>query len=129
MLIRFNLGNFLSFSATEFGLSEEISMIADTKIKNKKRHIVDNDEIQLLKFAALYGKDITETKPYTNTFIAIIDCSFFLAYSISSLTVYPYFSAISFIAFLVFSSLFVEKNCSMKSVQDLCGINGGRIFE
>ena len=62
MLIRFNLGNFLSFSATEFGLSEEISMIADTKIKNKKRHIFDNDEIQLLKFAALYGKDITDTK-------------------------------------------------------------------
>lgn len=26
MLIRFNLGNFLSFSATEFGLSEEISI-------------------------------------------------------------------------------------------------------
>lgn len=62
MLIRFNLGNFLSFSATEFGLSEEFSMIADTKIKNKKRHIFDNDEIQLLKFAALYGKDITGTK-------------------------------------------------------------------
>lgn len=37
-------------------------MIADTKIKNKKRHIFDNDEIQLLKFAALYGKDITDTK-------------------------------------------------------------------
>lgn len=37
-------------------------MIADTKIKNKKRHIFDNDEIQLLKFAALYGKDITGTK-------------------------------------------------------------------
>ena len=62
MLIRFNVGNFLSFSENESGLSEEFSMISNKNIKNKKRHIFDNDEIQLLKFAALYGKDARSLK-------------------------------------------------------------------
>ena len=48
MLIRFNVGNFLSFSENELGKSEEFSMITDKNIRNKKKHIYDNDEIQLL---------------------------------------------------------------------------------
>lgn len=62
MLIRFNVENFLSFSENESGLSEEFSMISNKNMKNKKRHIFDNDEIQLLKFAALYGKDARSLK-------------------------------------------------------------------
>lgn len=62
MLIRFNVGNFLSFSENELGKSEEFSMITDKNIRNKKKHIYDNDEIQLLKFAAVYGKDETGLK-------------------------------------------------------------------
>lgn len=62
MLIRFNVGNFLSFSENELGRSEEFSMITDKNIKNKKKHIYDNDEIQLLKFAAIYRKDEEGTK-------------------------------------------------------------------
>lgn len=62
MLIRFNVGNFLSFSENELGRSEEFSMITDMNIKNKKKHVYDNDEIQLLKFSAVYGKDATGLK-------------------------------------------------------------------
>ena len=62
MLIRFNVGNFLSFSKNELGRSEEFSMIADMKVNNKKKHVYDNHEIQLLKFSAIYGKDETELK-------------------------------------------------------------------
>lgn len=54
MLIRFNVKNFLSFSAREDGKSEEFSMIAG-KVRNKREHIYDNDKIKLLKFAAVYG--------------------------------------------------------------------------
>lgn len=54
MLIRFNVKNFLSFSAREDGKSEEFSMIAG-KVRNKKEHIYDNDKIKLLRFAAVYG--------------------------------------------------------------------------
>ncbi|MBP3702445.1 MAG: ATP/GTP-binding protein [Lachnospiraceae bacterium] len=54
MLIRFNVKNFLSFSAGEDGKSEEFSMIAG-KVRNKKEHIYDDNKIKLLKFAAVYG--------------------------------------------------------------------------
>ena len=54
MLIRFNVKNFLSFSASEDGKSEEFSMIAG-KVRSKREHIYDNDKIKLLKFAAVYG--------------------------------------------------------------------------
>ena len=54
MLIRFNVKNFLSFSESENGLSEEFSMIAG-KVRNKKTHVYDNEKIKLLKFAAIYG--------------------------------------------------------------------------
>lgn len=36
MLIRFNVGNFLSFSENESGLSEEFSMISNKNIKIRK---------------------------------------------------------------------------------------------
>lgn len=54
MLIRFNIKNFLSFSARENGDAEEFSMIAG-KPDNKKEHILDDGNLQLLKFAAIYG--------------------------------------------------------------------------
>ena len=41
MLIRFNVKNFLSFSASEDGKSEEFSMIAG-KVRNKNEHIYDD---------------------------------------------------------------------------------------
>ena len=49
MLIRFNVGNFLSFDEIQ-----EFSMIAG-KTRSKTRHIYSNDKIKLLKFAALFG--------------------------------------------------------------------------
>ena len=54
MLIRFNVKNFLSFSAREDNQSEEFSMIAG-KVRNKKEHVSDDGKIKLLKFAAVYG--------------------------------------------------------------------------
>lgn len=54
MLIRFNVKNFLSFHEREDGKSEEFSMIAG-KVRNKKAHVLDNEKIKLLKFAAIYG--------------------------------------------------------------------------
>ena len=54
MLIRFNVKNFLSFSANAEGRSEEFSMIAG-KVRSKKEHVYDNGKIKLLKLAAVYG--------------------------------------------------------------------------
>jgi len=54
MLIRFNVKNFLSFSANEEGKSEEFSMIAG-KVRNKNEHTYDDTKIKILKFAAVYG--------------------------------------------------------------------------
>ena len=54
MLIRFNVKNFLSFSAREDNQSEEFSMIAG-KVRSKKEHVADDGKIKLLKFAAVYG--------------------------------------------------------------------------
>ena len=54
MLIRFNVKNFLSFSTSEEGKSEEFSMIAG-KVRNKKEHTYDDIKIKLLKFAAVFG--------------------------------------------------------------------------
>jgi AAA15 family ATPase/GTPase len=54
MLIRFNVKNFLSFSIRDNGKSEEFSMLAG-KVRSKKEHIYDDDNIKLLKFAAVYG--------------------------------------------------------------------------
>lgn len=54
MLIRFNVKNFLSFFAREDGKSEEFSMLAG-KVRSKKEHILDDEDIKLLKFAAVYG--------------------------------------------------------------------------
>lgn len=54
MLIRFNVKNFLSFSASEDGKSQEFSMIAG-KVRSKKEHVCDDGKIKLLKFAAVYG--------------------------------------------------------------------------
>lgn len=54
MLIRFNVKNFLSFSTSEEGKSEEFSMIAG-KVRNKKEHTYDDIKIKLLKFAAIFG--------------------------------------------------------------------------
>ena len=54
MLIRFNVKNFLSFSAREDGRTEEFSMLAG-KVRSKKEHYYEDDKIKLLKFAAIYG--------------------------------------------------------------------------
>lgn len=54
MLIRFNVKNFLSFFEREDGKTEEFSMIAGN-VHSKKEHIYDNGNIELLKFAAIYG--------------------------------------------------------------------------
>ena len=45
MLIRFNVKNFLSFAEREDGGSEEFSMIAG-KVRNKKEHVYDNENLQ-----------------------------------------------------------------------------------
>ncbi|MEA1974377.1 MAG: AAA family ATPase, partial [Bacillota bacterium] len=49
MLIRFNVGNFLSFNTIQ-----EFSMISG-KMRSKMDHLYVNDKIKLLKFAALFG--------------------------------------------------------------------------
>ena len=54
MLIRFNIKNFLSFSTREDGKAQEFSMITG-KVRSKKEHIYDDNDIKLLKFAAIYG--------------------------------------------------------------------------
>lgn len=54
MLIRFNVGNFLSFTSNDEEKSQEFSMIAG-KVRSKKEHIYDDGNIKLLKFAAIYG--------------------------------------------------------------------------
>lgn len=54
MLIRFNIKNFLSFSARENDQSQEFSMIAG-KVRSKKEHLYDDGKLKLLKFAAVYG--------------------------------------------------------------------------
>ena len=54
MMIRFNVKNFLTFAAREDGKSEEFSMLAG-KIRKKKEHVLDDGNIKLLKFAAIYG--------------------------------------------------------------------------
>lgn len=54
MLIRFNIKNFLSFSSKENGNSEEFSMIASGH-RRKQEHTYSDDNIKLLKFAAVYG--------------------------------------------------------------------------
>ena len=54
MLIRFNVKNFLTFSARNDGKSEEFSMLAG-KVRKKKNHVFDDGNIKLLKFAAIYG--------------------------------------------------------------------------
>lgn len=54
MLIRFNIKNFLSFSSRGDGKSQEFSMIAG-KVRSKKEHIYGDENIKLLKFAAVYG--------------------------------------------------------------------------
>lgn len=49
MLIRFNVGNFLSFNSVE-----EFSMISG-KVRSKMNHIYSDDKLKLLKFASLFG--------------------------------------------------------------------------
>jgi len=59
MLIRFNVKNFLSFSArhdpeTKKQISNEFSMIPG-KVRGKMEHIHEHPKQDLLKFAAIYG--------------------------------------------------------------------------
>lgn len=49
MLIRFNVGNFLSFNVVQ-----EFSMIAG-KVRIKSKHIYNDEKIKLLKFASVFG--------------------------------------------------------------------------
>ena len=54
MLIRFNVKNFLSFDKQHDGKSEEFTMIAG-KVRSKEERLYKNENVKLLKFAALYG--------------------------------------------------------------------------
>jgi len=54
MLRRFNVKNFMSFSSSEDGKTEEFSMIPG-RVRNLKNHIYDCGGNRLLKFAAIYG--------------------------------------------------------------------------
>lgn len=54
MLRRFNVKNFMSFSCTENGTSEEFSMIPG-KVRSMKNHLYDDGNNKLLKFAGIYG--------------------------------------------------------------------------
>jgi len=49
MLVRFSVGNFLSFNSVQ-----EFSMIGG-KVKNKTHHIENDRDIKILKFAAVFG--------------------------------------------------------------------------
>ena len=49
MLIRFKVSNFLSFDE-----QQEISMIAGA-VKKKENHLIDKNNLKLLKFSAIYG--------------------------------------------------------------------------
>lgn len=49
MLIRINVGNFLSFNNIQ-----EFSMLAG-KVRNKANRLYVDDSIKLLKFAAIFG--------------------------------------------------------------------------
>lgn len=54
MLIRFNVKNFLSYDTRPGGKSEEFSLIAGEH-NSKNNHISSKEEINLLRFAAIYG--------------------------------------------------------------------------
>lgn len=54
MLKRFNVKNFLSFDKREDKTSEEFSMIPG-KVRNKSNHILEDGDIKLLQFSALFG--------------------------------------------------------------------------
>lgn len=54
MLIRFNVRNFLSFASRADGGAEEFSMIPG-KVRIHKDHLYDDNNLKLLKFAAIYG--------------------------------------------------------------------------
>lgn len=54
MLIRFNVKNFLSFDKQADGKSEEFTMVAG-KVRSKEERLYKDENIKLLKFAALYG--------------------------------------------------------------------------
>ncbi len=54
MLIRFNIKNFLSFDKQYDGKSEEFTMITG-KVRSKEERLYKNENVKLLKFAALYG--------------------------------------------------------------------------
>lgn len=54
MLVRFNVKNFLSFDKQPNGKSEEFTMIAG-KVRSKDERLYKDENIKLLKFAALYG--------------------------------------------------------------------------
>lgn len=54
MLIRFNVKNFLSFDKQSNGTSEEFTMVAG-KVRSKEERLYKDENIKLLKFAAVYG--------------------------------------------------------------------------
>lgn len=54
MLRRFNVKNFMSFSCTKDGLSEEFSMIPG-KVRKMNNHLYEDNDTKLLKFGAIYG--------------------------------------------------------------------------
>ena len=54
MLRRFNIKNFMSFNEREKGKSEEFSMIPG-KVNCKADHLIEDGDLRLLKFAAVYG--------------------------------------------------------------------------
>ncbi len=63
MLIRFLVGNFLSFNETQ-----EFSMLQG-KARRKEDHLYQNDKINLLRFAALYGANASGKSNLVNAFM------------------------------------------------------------
>ena len=86
MLVRFSIGNFLSFKNVQ-----EFSLLKG-KVKNKSERVYDNKKIKLLKFAAIFGanasgkSNLVKAIKYARKIIleGIIDCRKYSAYKVDS---------------------------------------------
>lgn len=62
MLVRFSVGNFLSFKEVQ-----EFSMLKG-KTKNKSERVIDTDKLKLLKFAAIFGANASGKSNLVSSF-------------------------------------------------------------